>query len=96
MVTNMAPAFTLAAHDVFAATGDAAVAIPAGFEGGSLDFASSPLAWIIYQCSCNLKWIGAGLLVVIALGMAIFNRVLIVRNQKAMIAAGSDKLQKME
>lgn len=96
MVTNMAPAFTLAANDVFAATGDAAVAIPAGFEGGSLDFASSPLAWIIYQCSCNLKWIGAGLLVVIALGMAIFNRVLIVRNQKAMIAAGSDKLQKME
>ena len=96
MVTNMAPAFTLAAHDVFAATGDAAVAIPAGFEGGSLDFASSPLAWIIYQCSCNLKWIGAGLLAVIALGMAIFNRVLIVRNQKAMIAAGSDKLQKME
>lgn len=96
MVTNMAPAFTLAAHDVFAATGDAAVAIPAGFEGGSLDFASSPLAWIIYQCSCNLKWIGAGLLVVIALGMAIFNRVQIVRNQKAMIAAGSDKLQKME
>lgn len=96
MVTNMAPAFTLAAHDVFAATGDAAVAIPAGFEGGSLDFASSPLAWIIYQCSCNLKWIGAGLLVVIALGMAILNRVLIVRNQKAMIAAGSDKLQKME
>lgn len=96
MVTNIAPAFTLAAHDVFAATGDAAVAIPAGFEGGSLDFASSPLAWIIYQCSCNLKWIGAGVLVVIALGMAIFNRILIVRNQKAMIAAGSDKLQKME
>ncbi len=96
MVTNMAPAFTMAAHDVFNATGDAAVAIPGGFDGGSLDFASSPLSWIIYQCSCNLKWIGAGLLVAVALGMAVFNRILIVRNQKAMIAAGSDRLQKTE
>ncbi len=96
MVTNMAPAFTIAAADVFSATGDAAVAIPAGFDGGSLDFASSPLSWIIYQCSCNLKWIGAGLLVAVALGMAVFNRLLIVRNQKAMIAAGSDRLQKTE
>ncbi len=96
MVTNMAPAFTIAAADVFSATGDAAVAIPAGFDGGSLDFASSPLSWIIYQCSCNLKWIGAGLLVAVALGMAVFNRILIVRNQKAMIAAGSNRLQKTE
>ena len=96
MVTNMAPAFTIAAADVFSATGDAAVAIPAGFDGGSLDFASSPLSWIIYQCSCNLKWIGAGLLVAVALGMAVFNRILIVRNQKAMIAAGSDRPQKTE
>ncbi len=96
MVTNMAPAFTIAAADVFSATGDAAVAIPAGFDGGSLDFASSPLSWIIYQCSYNLKWIGAGLLVAVALGMAVFNRILIVRNQKAMIAAGSDRLQKTE
>ena len=31
MVTNLAPAFTLAAKDVFAATGDAAVAIPVRF-----------------------------------------------------------------
>ena len=96
MVTNMAPAFTIAAADVFSATGDAAVAIPAGFDGGSLDFASSPLSWIIYQCSCNLKWIGAGLLVAVALGMAVFNHILIVRNQKAMIASGSDRLQKTE
>lgn len=96
MVTNMAPAFTIAAADVFSATGDAAVAIPAGFDGGSLDFASSPLSWIIYQCSCNLKWIGAGVLVAVALGMAVFNRILIVRNQKAMIASGSDRLQKTE
>lgn len=96
MVTNIAPAFTLAAHDVFEATGDAAVAIPAGFEGGALDFASSPLAWMIYQCSINLKWIGAGILVILTLGMAVWNRILIVRNQKAMVKAGSDRIQTTE
>ncbi len=41
LVTNLAPAFTLAAKDVYAVTGDAAVAIPANFDGGSLDFARS-------------------------------------------------------
>ncbi|MEZ3550988.1 MAG: PTS sugar transporter subunit IIC [Muribaculaceae bacterium] len=96
LVTNIAPAFTLAAHDVFEATGDAAVAIPAGFEGGALDFASSPLAWVIYQCSCNLKWVGAGILIAITLVMTIWNRILIIRNQKAMIAKNSDELQKTE
>ncbi len=96
LVTSLAPAFSMAAKDVYAATGDAAVAIPAGFEGGSLDFASSPLAWIIYQCAENLKWIGAGILVIITMAMMVWNRVLIVRNQKAMTAKGSDQLQKTE
>lgn len=95
-VTNLAPAFTMAAKDVYAATGDAAVAIPAGFEGGALDFASSPLAWLLYQLSVNLKWVGASVLVIITMGIMILNRVLIIRNQKAMIAAGSDKLQSTE
>lgn len=96
MVTNLAPAFTLAAKDVFAATGDPAVAIPAGFDGGSLDFASSPLAWVIYQCSVNLKYIGAGLLVLLTCSMMWWNRVHIIRNQQAMIAAKSDEIQTME
>lgn len=96
MVTNLAPAFTLAAKDVFAATGDAAVAIPGGFEGGSLDFASSPLAWIIYQCSVSLKWIGAGILVLISCGLMWLNRVLIIRNRKAMVAKDSDEIQTTE
>lgn len=82
MVTNLSGAFTLAAQDVYAATGDAAVAIPAGFQGGSLDFASSPLAWVIYQCTQNLKWVGSGLLVVATMGLMIWNRTLIIRNQK--------------
>lgn len=96
MVTNLAPAFTLAAKDVYATTGDGAVNIPAGFEGGSLDFASSPLAWIIYQCTENLKWIGAGLLVILSMGMMWWNRVHIIRNRKAMVDANSDKLQTTE
>ncbi|WP_286052064.1 PTS transporter subunit IIC [Duncaniella freteri] len=96
MVTNLAPAFTLAAKVVFAATGDAAVAIPANFDGGSLDFASSPLAWVIYQCSINLKWIGAGVLVVITCALMILNRILIIRNQNNMIAKNSDTIETTE
>ena len=96
LVTDLAPAFTLAAKDVFAVTGDAAVAIPANFEGGSLDFASNPLAWVIYKCSVSLKWIGAGVLVIATLGLMVWNRVNILRNQAAMIAAKSDKLETME
>ena len=84
MVTNLAPAFTLAANDVHKATGDGAVAIPEGFaRGGSLDFASSPLAWVIYQAVHNLKWIGSGLLVLATMALMWWNRVLILRSQKA-------------
>lgn len=96
MVTSLAPYFTEAAHDVFVQTQDSAVAIPAGFEGGSLDFAASPLAWVIFQCTEHLKWIGAGILVVITMGMMWWNRVNIIRNQKAMIASNSTNLKKTE
>lgn len=96
MVTNMAPAFTLAAHDVFATTGDAAVAIPEGFDGGSLDFASSPLAWVIYQCGANLKYVGAAILVLLTCIVVWWNRVLIIRNQKKMIENNSINLQTNE
>lgn len=83
MVTNLAPEFTKAAQDVYANTGDGAVAIPEGFEGGSLDFAGSPLAWIIFQCSYNLKWIGAGLLTAGTIALVAWNRVKIVNDQQA-------------
>ena len=85
MVTNLAPAFTLAAEDVYASTGDAAVAIPAGFAGGSLDFASSPL-----------KWVGASLMVLITMAMMWWNRVHILRNRREMIQKNSDKIQTTE
>ena len=96
MVTNLSEWFTLAAKDVFAATKDSAVAIPGGFSGGSLDFAGSPLAWIVFQCTHNLKWIGAGLLVLITAGMMWWNRVLILRNTIAMQKADSTEIQTTE
>ena len=74
LVTNLAPYFTQAAHDVYAKTGDAAVAIPEGFEGGSLDFASSPLAWAIFHMTYTFKWIGASVLVLITMGLMFLNR----------------------
>ena len=59
-VTDMAPAFTQAAHTVFAQTGDNAAKIPEGFEAGALDFASSLFGWVIYKCVNNpsgLAWV---------------------------------------
>ena len=66
------------------------------FSGGSPDFAGSPLAWIIFQLVHNLKWIGSGVLVIGTMALMWWNRVLIIRNEKAMIAAGSDRIQSME
>lgn len=80
-VTDLAPFFTQAAQDVFAKTGDAAVAIPEGFEGGSLDFASSPLAWVVFHLSYSFKWIGAGILVLVTMALAVMNRRAIIRYQ---------------
>ncbi len=81
-VTDLAPYFTLAARDVFAQTGDSAVAIPEGFSGGSLDFASSPLAWVIFHLTHSLKWIGIAVLVVSTAALMAWNRVKIIKSQK--------------
>lgn len=96
MVTDLAGWFTLAAKDVYAVTGDGAVAIPEGFSGGSLDFAGSPLAWIIFQLTHGLRWVGAGILVVATMAMVWWNRVLIIRNEKAMISSGSTEIETTE
>ena len=82
-VTDMAPAFTQAAHTVFAQTGDNAAKIPEGFEAGALDFASSLFGWVIYKCVNNLQWIGLGVLTLFTLGMMYWNRVRIVADEKA-------------
>ena len=83
MVIYLSPEFTKAAQDVYANTGDAAVAIPQGVEGGSLGFAGSPLAWLIFQCSYNLKYIGAGVLGVATIALVVWNRIKIINDQRA-------------
>lgn len=73
-VTYMANDFTLAAHDVYAKTQDAAVKIPEGFKGGALDFASSPLAILIYALTKYSTYIGAAVLSLITLAFVFWNR----------------------
>ena len=80
-VTDMAPAFTQAAHTVFEQTGDNAAKIPEGFEAGALDFASSLFGWAIYKCVNNLQWIGMGLLTVFTIAMMWWNRLRIVKDE---------------
>ena len=81
-VTDMAPAFTQAAHTVFEQTGDKAADIPAGFEGGALDFASSLFGWVIYKCVAYLQWIGAAVLTLITVAMVVYNRLRIAKEEK--------------
>lgn len=81
-VTDLAPFFTQAAQDVYAKTGDAAVKIPDGFQGGSLDFASSLFSWIIFHTIYNLKVIGSIVLVALTLGLAVFNRRRIIKESE--------------
>lgn len=83
LVTNLAPAFSLAAQDVYARTQDAAVKIPGGFtEAAALDFAGSPLAWIIYHLSVSFNIIGPIILGALTLGLMILNRIHINKESK--------------
>ena len=80
-VTDMAPAFTQAAHAVFEQTGDNAAKIPEGFEAGAIDFASSFFSWVIYKCINNLQWIGMGVLTLVTIAMMWYNRQRIVNDK---------------
>ena len=74
-VTLMSKDFTSAAMQVSAAhPDDAAVRVPEGFSAGSLDFASSPIAFLIYGCMNYLKYIGAGILAIIAIALLAWNK----------------------
>ncbi len=82
-VTDLAPSFSLAARDVYAATGDAAVHIPDGFtEGAALDFASGLFTWVIYHLIHSIKVIGPVVLGLFTLGMMFINRKQIVKSEK--------------
>lgn len=81
-VTNLAQSFTLAAQDVYAATGDAAVKIPDGFEAGALDFAASIFSYGIYHLTLSFKVVGPAILVAFTLGMMFINRRIITKRNK--------------
>ena len=84
-VTDLAPFFTQAAHFVAEVhPDDASVRIPAGFNlGGALDFASSLFCWAFFHICYDFKYVGAAILVIIALGMAIWNRRRIIKEGQA-------------
>ena len=74
-VTLMAGDFTSAAHSVAVAhPEDASVAVPAGFQAGALDFASSPLSTLIYVCCKYLNYIGAAILTLLTAALVVWNR----------------------
>ncbi len=81
-VTWMSGDFTSAAQSVAAIhPDDKAVQVPPGFSAGSLDFASSPFAMLIYFCTKYMKFIGAALLTLIAVAMVLWNRKVIKSNK---------------
>ena len=82
-VTDLAPYFTQAAQDFYAKTQDAAVNIPQGFEGGALDFASSPFSWAIFHMTYTFKIIGSAILVLITLFLMVLNRRAIIKYQQS-------------
>ena len=74
-VTWMAGDFTSAAHTVAQIhPDDKTVQVPAGFQAGALDFASSPLSMLIYACVKYISYIGAGILTILTLGLVVWNR----------------------
>ncbi len=82
-VTSMAPDFTSAAQTVYAQTGDQAAKVPEGFLAGSMDFASSLYGYVIYVACKYGKFVGTCALAVLAVAMMVWNRILIVREERA-------------
>lgn len=87
ITTNLAPAFTKAAVDVYQSAGDQsvkdAVKIPAGFsDAAALDFASSPFSWLLYHLTVSVKYVGPAILVLFTLLMMVWNRMRIVKEGK--------------
>ena len=79
----MAPDFTMAADQVYKATGDNAAHIHDGFSGGALDFASSLFGWLIYR-GVKLQYIGMALLSVVTIILMVVNNRRIVKEERKM------------
>ncbi len=83
ITTNLAPAFSKAAVDVYVKTQDPAVRIPDGFsQAAALDFASSPFSWAIYHLSASIKIVGPIILVLSTMALMVWNRMRIVKENK--------------
>jgi PTS system galactitol-specific IIC component len=57
--------------------------VPAGFQAGALDFASSPLSTLIYACVKYLSYIGAAILTILTLGMVVWNKMRLSKAEKS-------------
>lgn len=93
-VTDLAPAFTEAANDVYMTSMNKAAKIPDGFQGGALDFASSLFAWGIYHLSVTIKYVGPAVLVILTFALMLYNRRRIVREANEARHMVSDSNQK--
>ncbi len=95
IATNLAQHFTLAANDVYAMTGDAAVRIPDGFEqAASIDFAASPFTWIVFHLTNSFKAIGVIVLIAFTGFLMWWNRKRIVEKNETSEAEFDAKEQK--
>ena len=75
-VTDLTPAFSKAV----AAANCEGIAVPDGFAGGAaLDFASALWCWLLFHLAVTLKWVGAALAGLLALGLCVVNFVRIRR-----------------
>lgn len=76
--TGLAGIFTSAVHLVQSSL------IPAGTASvASVDFAASPLAWIVYEFTTNLNIIGPILIAVVVIALMLYNRKKIVSEEKS-------------
>ena len=77
-VTDLTPAFSKA----IAAANCEGIAVPDGFAGGAaLDFASALWCWLLFHLTVTLKWVGAALAGLLALGLCAVNFVRIRRGK---------------
>lgn len=62
----------------------------------SVDFAASPLAWLVYELTTNLNLIGPSIIGVMVIALMIFNRRQIIKEEKLAKAAELAQIQTKE
>ncbi|MCI1986351.1 MAG: PTS sugar transporter subunit IIC [Lactobacillus sp.] len=88
MIVGVLSATTLAGIFTSAVKVVQASLIPAGTTSvASVDFAASPLTWLVYQGTTHLSIVGPIIIAVIVIALMLFNRSKIVAEEKAVLAA---------